>query len=124
MNNVEAFVRWGGALAGHAKAAIQRAAGSVGSLFGLVKVKAHQTLRWDMEASALWAASGNEVADAAAKAGASMHPRPSPVERATFLRWWTASVGLDRLIGKVLLLFPTAAEQFGGSCLGLLLGAG
>ena len=53
-----------------------------------------------------------------------MHPRPSPVERATLLCWWAASVGLARLIGKVLPLFPTAAEQFGGKLPRLAAGGG
>ena len=114
VNNIQACVRRGGALAGLAKASLKKAAGTVGSLFGLTKVKAHQAMRWDMEASALRAASGNSFADAAAKAGASMHPAPSPVERAVFLHWWSHSLMLAQAVGRILALFPTVIEQFGG----------
>ena len=123
VNNIHAFVRRGGALAGYAKACLKHALPRFGSLFKLSKVKAHQSTRWDMDASALRAAIGNENADAAAKAGASMHPSPSPVEQAEAVHWWHRSTTLALLVGRILSCFPTVVEQFGGR-LGRIPGGG
>ena len=111
-DDLGAFVKKGGVLAGLARRVLAIAT-PFGGPFKLLKVKAHQHLRWDMGSTELRAAAGNDQADAAAKFGARFHPSPSPAERAGFMHWWSRSLLCAEVVGKILALFPTVLEQYG-----------
>ena len=114
VNEIHTTIRRGGMHAGAARDALSMASRRHGGLFELQKVKAHQTPRWDMPALSLRAAIGNSYADTAAKAGACMHPRPSAVEKHVTCHAWRLATACAEAAGRILALFPTAIEQFGG----------
>ena len=71
------------------------------------KIKAHQ--KWEDQKTLEQKATfiGNDLADEAAKRGASLRPRPSEAERTCAGAAWELHKDLVRAVGKLLQLFPT-----------------
>ena len=114
INHHVRFIKQGGLHAGAAREALAIASRNCQPLFKMSKVKAHQVINDAMPLGAQRAAEGNAQADLAAKQGAKTHPQPSPVELVMANFSWRLLLECAVAVGKILPLFPTAAEQFGG----------
>ena len=96
--------------AGHAQAVIA----GFGGQMPTTKVKAHREEREAQDESDRIDILGNAAADAAAKAGASVHPRPSSIEMQEASNEWSFLVGLAAAAAKLSSFWPSLRHRLGG----------
>ena len=110
----------GGVHAGHAQEVLK----GFGGQMRLAKVKAHRSEDEATSADDLVDILGNAAADAAAKAGALVHPRPSPSELREASRDWSFLGLLTAAATYLSSLWPPLRQQLGGKLIRLPRGQG
>ena len=106
-------VRKGGFWAGALKQAISTP-NLQGRIWPLVKIKAHRVVTAETDPHESAEILGNDLADAAAKAGATAHGQLAAGEIRCAEHSWSEQTAMLKVAAKVLALFPTLASGFRG----------
>ena len=86
----------------------------LGKIWPLTKVKAHRAVTGDTSEADKALILGNDLADEAAKLGASAHAQLAPGEIIVATAEWSNQIAMLKVAAKVLAVFPTMVQHFKG----------